>query len=498
MTVAEKNQSLNRSFSPNPGVLPVTQNAAATEAPAAQNGAAAKAPVMRSRSPSPTNKTIAAPLGDEKGGFNEESGLLGLVPKKPYRFNDSHMHPSDYRQNGRELPDVIVVMDELGVQFSTLMPLPTSLINPGDQAPLEAIKGRCGCEPRYYLPKTMRDKTTLQKEDVEIVKKMASMYLDTAVDYKTAANYKQLSPEQQYRFDPMITGLHIGNEDCSNRLLETLYHHKGVFTGVGEITVHKEVVEEILAQKWANLTTNVNPLLEVLRTCGKIGMPVVLHCDIGHYWQGSNDVPAHLADLKKLFSHAYARDTTIIWAHAGGIGRFVGMADGHVKMLGELLGDEKNYPNLHIDLSWDVVAEKLFKIEGQLEAWAELINQYPTRFIFGSDCVVPETSEKWNSTYTKYEQLIAKLAEKTVEAVFTDNYKRIFVNARARIRNYENTDLDKDFKKLNPYYNPPVSAVASRPMVAGPVMTAATRSASSSASNTSSRAQEPELELENS
>jgi hypothetical protein len=397
-----------------------------------------------SRTPSPT--TPGAISGVRLPGLRaapaDRNNLLGGHgrPTKRFNFSDSHLHHKNYRQNGLALTKYIEYMDSLGIQYTTLMPIPTSVSFYGGQARLEESVVNCGCSPDYYLLNDMIGKKSITRSEILKCASVIQLFPHTDVDDDTASLLGDLKPIERERLDPMITGLLIGMDDCSTSLLRKLDRYPGVFTGVGEITVHKEVVDDLLRAPWANLATNRNPLLQLLNTCGKIGMPVVLHCDVSVHGEGPDIVPKYLADLKKLFAHEYARDTTIVWAHAGGLGRFVNAPGGHVGALQTMLKDP-DFAHVHIDLSWKVVAERLTENAETIDEWAALISNHPTRFLFGSDSLVPKDTDTWNATFRQYDPLFAKLTEDCVEKVTLKNYERVFVGAREKVRKFERDKL---------------------------------------------------------
>ena len=390
-------------------------------------------------------------------------------------FNDSHFHHKNYRQRGLALDKYIEYMDMLGIRYTTLMPIPTSVSRVGGQEKLEESVANCGCSPDYYLLADMIGTKVITAEQIMLCKRVIQLFPQTDVDDDTASRLQKLTSAQRERIDPMITGLHIGLDNCSISLLEKLERHPGVFTGVGEITVRKEVVDDLLIGPWADLTTNRNSLLQLFRTCALIGMPVVLHCDVGVHGQGPEIVPKYLADLKLLFAHKFAKGTTIVWAHAGGLGRFVNAPGGHVGVLQAML-DDPDFAHVHIDLSWKVVAGRLTENAETIDQWAHLINTHPNRFLFGSDALVPKNTDVWNETFQQYANLFAKLTGDCVEKVCKTNYVRIFVDAREKVRSFERDKLPGIMATIQSDYENRLYGRPSLPTYAA----AATVSASSS------------------
>jgi hypothetical protein len=174
----------------------------------------------------------------------------------------------------------------------------------------------------------------------------------------------------------------------------------------------------------------------LLETCGGIGMPVVLHCDITSPLASPGDAPSYLDGIKRLFTDPAVRCTTIVWAHAGGLGRFVDAPDGHLDALRDMLADSR-YDHVCIDLSWLVVAQKLVDSSESLAHWVQLIEAFPTRFLYGSDALAPKDPASWGLTFAKYQGLMAKLSPACRARVCLGNYLRVFVAARRKVRAFE-------------------------------------------------------------
>ena len=63
--------------------------------------------------------------------------------------------------------------------------------------------------------------------------------------------YRSLTPEQQARFDPMITGFNPADMYAVDHIRRVLTTFPGVFTGIGEFTIHKEFVSSKVAGETA-------------------------------------------------------------------------------------------------------------------------------------------------------------------------------------------------------------------------------------------------------
>jgi hypothetical protein len=394
-----------------------------------------------------------------------QSDLPARESRVQWNYSDCHFHPTNYIQQGYKPASLIAEMDALGIQYATLMPIPTNVLSSQPDPEWDPCTGQQHCGPHYYLPGHMMTKRTLTRRDMDEACAATELYMNTGVDSTTAMRYLELPVTQRHRFDPMITGLHLGDMHSSTYLLQKLAQHPGVFTGVGEITVHKEVVQDLFAGKHqANLDNNAHALIKLLKTCGIIGMPVVLHCDVDLPGQANNTAPAYLEGIKRLFCHAAVSYSYVIWAHGGGLCRFVNAPDGHTATLRQLLEVDR-MKHVHIDLSWSVVAERLTQSPETQAEWVSLIKDHPGRFMFGSDALAPADRDVWNKTYASYNGLLISLPDAVRLQLLHGNYQRLFVDARKRVRSYENFFLASALREASQLRNvlPPSSVAAGTP-----------------------------------
>ena len=366
-----------------------------------------------------------------------QSDLPVSADRGRWNYSDCHFHPTNYIQQGCKPKSLIAEMDALGIRYATLMPIPTNVLSSQPDPEWNPCEGQQHCGPHYYLPGHMMAKRALTSKDMDEARAATELYVNTGVDATTAMHYSTLTAAERHRFDPMITGLHLGDMHSSTYLLQKLTEHPGVFTGVGEITVHKEVVQDLFAGKrQANLGSNAGALIKLLQTCGTIGMPVVLHCDVDLPGQENNASPIYLEGIRRLFCDPCVSQTNIVWAHGGGLGRFVNAPAGHTATLRHLLEDSR-MKHVHIDLSWSVVAERLTQSPQTQAEWVSLITDHSERFLFGSDALAPKDRDAWNKTYASYNGLLMSLTDAVRLKLLQGNYQRLFVDARERVRAYE-------------------------------------------------------------
>jgi hypothetical protein len=353
---------------------------------------------------------------------------LGLAASRPvppspdtYEVNDSHVHLTNYVQEGTNIHDFVKIMGTK-VGRSVLFGIPLqqqwSYGNTGDFA------------PTYYLQTD------------------APLYYYSFTDAFIANAYRSLPPDQQARFDPMITGFNPTDMYAADHVRRVLTTYPGVFEGIGEFTIHKEFVSAKVAGDKATL---LNPALDrLLDFAGEAGLVALIHNDIDTPFPKPGQEPYQVIQLRDLFLRH--PKTTIIWAHAG-LGRIVrpithqantGYEEAHglsqIEILERLLSNPA-LGQVHIDLSWDETAKYIVARQETIAATADLINRHPDRFLFGTDEVAPTNQDDYLKVYRMYEPLFARLSPAASEKLRKGNYARIFDEARRRVRAWENANL---------------------------------------------------------
>jgi predicted TIM-barrel fold metal-dependent hydrolase len=216
--------------------------------------------------------------------------------------------------------------------------------------------------------------------------------------------------------------------DHIRRVLETF---PGVFTGIGEFTIHKEFVSAKIAGETASLT---NPALDrIFDFAAEVGLVVILHNDADMPYPRPDQEPYQILQLRDLFKRH--PKTTIIWAHIG-LGRVVRPVHDQIGIVARALSNPE-LSHLYMDISWDETAKYLIASPESIQAVAELINRHPDRFLFGTDEVAPKEQAKYLKVYDMYAPLFAKLTPEASEKVRKGNYERLFDEARRRVRAWE-------------------------------------------------------------
>jgi hypothetical protein len=263
----------------------------------------------------------------------------------------------------------------------------------------------------------------------------APLYYYSFTDASIAMAYKSHTKEEQARFDPMITGFNPSDMYAADHIRRVLQTFPGVFSGIGEFTIHKEFVSAKIAGDVASLQ---DPALDrILDFAREVGLVVLIHNDMDVPFAKEGSQPAYLDEMKALFKRH--SKTTIIWAHTG-MGRVVRPIKNHAANIAQILGDPE-FSHVYFDISWDEVAKYIVSSPQATRITADLINRYPDRFLFGTDEVAPTNQEQYLKIYGLYGPLWKLLTRNASEMVRKGNYERLFDAARTKVRAWERSNL---------------------------------------------------------
>ncbi|HKT47009.1 MAG TPA: amidohydrolase family protein [Candidatus Acidoferrales bacterium] len=344
------------------------------------------------------------------------SFLLAQSPvfaQHKYQLNDSHFHLTNYIQEGIDIHKLLSLMgDRVGRVALFGIPL--------QQQWSYRVDGNHA--PAYYLSSD------------------APLYYYSFTDAYIAMAYKSLTKEEQARFDPMITGFNPTDMYAADHIRRVLQTFPGVFSGIGEFSIHKEFVSSKIAGNVASLQ---DPALDrILDFAADAGLVVIIHNDIDTpFSKYQSDVPSdtpgpeplYLSQMKALIQRH--PKTTIIWAHTG-LGRIIRPVKAHAAVLDSLLSDPA-FNNLYFDISWTEVAKYIVSSPEATQVAADLINRHPDRFLFGTDEVAPPDQKTYLRIYDIYAPLFALLSPDASEKLRLANYDRLFDEARRRVRLWE-------------------------------------------------------------
>ena len=346
--------------------------------------------------------------------------LAAQPPAAANGFNDSHFHLTNYIQEGIDVRGFLKIMGDR-VSRSTLFGIPLqqhwSYANSGSFA------------PTYYLHSD------------------APLYYYSFTDAFIATAYRSLTPAEQARFDPMITGFNPADMYGVDHIRRVLKAFPGVFSGIGEFSVHKEFVSSKVAGETASLT---NPALDrILDFAAEAGLVVIFHNDIDMPFAKQGAAPVYLDQMKALLKRH--PKTTIIWAHIG-LGRIVhpvtGSAavaaaersPGQLGIVEDILTDPA-FNHVSFDISWDEVAKYAIATPESITRVAATLNKHPDRFLFGTDTVAPAGPAPYYAVFDMWAPIWKLLTPDTSLRVRKGNYERLFDDGRRRVREWEKANV---------------------------------------------------------
>jgi hypothetical protein len=329
-------------------------------------------------------------------------------------FNDSHFHLTNYIQQGIDVHQFLKIMGTR-VARSTLFGIPLqqqwSYSNSGDFA------------PTYYLHTD------------------APLYYYSFTDAYIAAVYRSLTPQEQARFDPMITGFNPADMYGVDHIKRVLTVFPGVFSGIGEFSIHKEFVSSKISGETASLT---NPALDrILDFAAESGLVAIIHNDIDMPFAKQNTEPVYLTQMKALLRRH--PNASIIWAHVG-LGRIVHpvqvsaeAAERNPTQLDivETMVNDPGLRHVNFDISWDEVAKYAVASPESIQRVVTMLNRYPERFLFGTDTVAPAGPEPYFAVFDLWTPVWRLLTPEASLKVRKGNYERIFDEGRRKVRAWE-------------------------------------------------------------
>jgi predicted TIM-barrel fold metal-dependent hydrolase len=341
-------------------------------------------------------------------------------------FDDVHVHLTNYIQKGPDARTFLKVMGNK-VHRATLFGIPLQ------QTWAHHISGDFA--PTYYLESD------------------APLYYYSFTDALIANEYKSLTQAEQARFDPMITGFNPADMYAVDHIRRVLQTYPGVFSGIGEFTIHKEFVAAKVAGEKASL---LDPALDrILDFAGETGLVALIHNDMDVPFAKHGDAPVYAqtfeeeplksnSSLPVYYNQMKALlkrhpKTTLIWAHTG-LGRVVRPFGAHAELIEEILKDP-TFKNVYFDISWDEVAKYIVSTPESLKKSADLFNRYPDRFLFGTDEVAPTDPAKYFKIYYQYGPLWKLLTPEASLKIRRTNYERIFDEARRKVRAWEKVHI---------------------------------------------------------
>jgi predicted TIM-barrel fold metal-dependent hydrolase len=297
-----------------------------------------------------------------------------------YDIVDGHVHFLNFVQETSGMNAFFKAMDDTGVTESVVLGMP--LVKKWDEGDAR--------RPTYYLD---NDSPT---------------YWYSATDFLVARAVLDLPKKKQARLHPFICGFNSADRNAVDHVERMLAFYPNFWQGVGEVFLRHD---DLTALTYGDAPrANSNAFGRLLDAAAAHDLPVLVHSNIGPAWL---EQPDYLGEIESAIrTHP---NTRVIWAH-GGISRRIVIPD-HTDILRRMLGQ---YRNLTVDLSW-VIFEQEIAPKGVLDRrWVTLIEEYPDRFVIGSDNSA--VFDQYKVTLERYYLLLDALKPETARKVAHDNF----------------------------------------------------------------------------
>lgn len=312
---------------------------------------------------------------------------------RDYHYSDAHLHYVDFFQDTDGMNKLLKAMDKGKIDHVMISGVSVAKKWHEDEPQ----------KPRYYAG-----------DD-------AAVYWYSATDTIVVDAVKDLSKEQKRRFHPFLTGFNPVDKMAAEHIERMLEINPGFWQGIGEIFTRHD---NLTALTTGDIPRANNEALDrVYDLAAKHDLPVMLHSNITSQRERK---PLYLEELEEAVKKH--PKTRFIWAHAGTSAEI----HRHQKKLDFLLSEVKRllktYPNLYIDLSWTVLETYLIDKDKKPDPkWVELVEEYPDRFLLGSDVVgkfdnLPSYLESFNP-------FLDALSEDVAHKVARDNFLAILPKA---------------------------------------------------------------------
>lgn len=316
------------------------------------------------------------------------SRAVDSLPPTPaaahYPVVDNHLHFFDFTQQSDGFPALVKAMDQAGVDKAVVFGMPMVKMWP-EHEPIR---------PDYYLDTDAR------------------AYYFSATDLLLANQLQQQPPEIKGRFFPFLGGINPLDQNAAAYLEMVLNSYPpGFWKGIGELMSRHD---DLTAFTYGEPPRADHPaLMKVYRLAAEKRLPVLIHHNIS---SAAKQAPVYLQELENAVRENPR--TRIIWAHAG-ISRRVVVPT----LVDELRRILARYANLSVDISWVVYPEYIGKDRQSLKIWAALLEEFPERFMIGSDKVAHWGG--YREEIRKYDPLLELLKPETARKVSRENILRL-------------------------------------------------------------------------
>lgn len=274
-----------------------------------------------------------------------------VVPVEPepvrHSMADCHLHLVDFLQRTDGASAALKSMTKSGVTDAIVSGMP--VVKQWSESEPQ--------QPQYYL-----------EDD-------ARCYWYSATDMLVAREIQALPEEDRKHFHPIICGFNGADRNAVDHVRRMIEWNPGFWQGIGEVMTRHDDLSALTYGDTAR--ANNESLHRIYELAAELDLPVFVHSNISSVWKRE---PIYLQE----FEEAVQRHpkTRFVWCHAG-ISRRVDVPT----LTQEIDRMLTTYSNLSVDISWVLFDTYLVKDGKPVQAWLDLFEKYPRRFIIGSDKV---------------------------------------------------------------------------------------------------------------
>ncbi|MHA7880609.1 MAG: amidohydrolase family protein [Saccharospirillum sp.] len=298
--------------------------------------------------------TVTLAVQAETGCYDRQQAPHTLVV-------DSHLHFQPFSGRSLDFQTLVGYLAEAGIRYANVYGIGQTRIDDW-----ECLKYGRGCANSTIRP-TMKN------------------------DFMNALQLSQ-TPNTQVGLTLSMTFVDLQNpETIIDRMALLDGEFPGLFRWMGEANLvkqslfgwgHRPATRQNI-DDWA-------PFMAVLR---ERNMPLALHSDLGN-----DDEPLKYLELMEHVLASYP-DNTVVWMHLGLSREQTDMdAAEHTRLLRRLMD---RYPNLWLDISWNVLYDYYFRDEQRRPYYVALMNDFAARTLTGTDLVANE-----RTGYAQYERAL--------------------------------------------------------------------------------------------
>ncbi|HEC73925.1 MAG TPA: amidohydrolase [Methylophaga aminisulfidivorans] len=301
-------------------------------------------------------------------------------------YIDAHLHYVDFFQETDGMPTLLKAMDEGNISQAVIMGIPVAKTWHENEPK----------KPRYYAG-----------DD-------AAIYWYSATDFELHDAIDALEPKQQKRFIPFLSGFNPDDKNSVNHIRRALELNPGFWQGIGEVFTRHDDLTALIHGSAPR--ANSEAMMKVYKLAAEYDLPVLLHSNVTSKRERN---PLYLEEVEDALSKN--PEVKFIWAHAG-TSKELHRHQEELEFIRPLLDEMlEKYDNLFIDLSWTLIEPYLLDAKGKPRPqWLALLEQYPTRFVIGSDVV--GSFDNVGKIMHGFDPVLDALPEDVAKAIAHDNF----------------------------------------------------------------------------